>query len=285
MDMTPANPLIADRDRFAARWPERAETVRGRRWGVTDMGGSGPVLLLLPGTLGRGDIFWRVAEPLHDRVRVIALTYPASFDLAQWAGDILVLLRRLGVARCTVLGSSLGGYLAQYLTAMAPETCTRLIAANTLADAGEVADKPPYVFDLARAPMAQLRAGFRGGLSQWAEVHPDQRDLVGLLLAEVAGRIPARHLRARLQALKHAPPLPAPGLHTAATFVIEAADDPLIPEPMRQAVRDRLRPARCFRFTSGGHFPYIARPGDYLRALEGCLGLTALDGTGPVQEL
>jgi pimeloyl-ACP methyl ester carboxylesterase len=61
-------------------------------------------------------------------------------------------------------------------------------------------------------------------------------------------------------------------------ITIEADDDPLIPPEMRAAVRARLSPGTAYRFLSGGHFPYVARPADYTALLEQALGL---DGTGP----
>ena len=36
------NPLIAERDRFAAAHAEERVTVNGREWGVVDAGGAGP---------------------------------------------------------------------------------------------------------------------------------------------------------------------------------------------------------------------------------------------------
>ena len=72
------NPLINDRDRFAGTNPETRITLNGRDWGVLDVG-AGPVLLLIPGTLGRGDIFWQQIEALSDRMRIVAVSYP-GFD-------------------------------------------------------------------------------------------------------------------------------------------------------------------------------------------------------------
>ena len=89
------NPLIAARDAFAASHPEQRLTLGGRKWGFIDAG-SGPVLLLIPGTLGRCDIFWQQIEALSDRLRIVATTYPDSGGVADWAGDIVSLMDHLG---------------------------------------------------------------------------------------------------------------------------------------------------------------------------------------------
>ena len=266
------NPLIEARDRFAAAHPEQRFVHAGRDWGFRDVG-AGPALLLIPGTLGRGDVFFQQIEALSDRLRLVAVSYPDSGSVADWAGDMIALLDHLGIETATILGSSLGGYLVQWIAATAPARVDRLIAANTLASAEGLDQRPPYSSDLWSAPIADLRAGFAAGLGAWREAHSDQADLVELLLQEAGGRILEPELRARLDALKTAQPLPESAFPAAKTFTIEADDDPLIPPEMRAAVRARLSPAVAYRFLSGGHFPYGARPEAYTGLLEQVMGL------------
>lgn len=277
------NRLIAARDRFAASHPEQRIVIGDREWGYIRVGDSGPALLLIPGTLGRGDIFWQQIEALRERARIVALTYPRSGGIAQWTADLAELCGRLDLDRVTVLGSSLGGYLAQYFTAAHPSIAERLIAANTLHSTADIATRPPYSSDLDNAPIDELRAGFGRGLGLWRESHPDQGDLVDLLMAEVGGRIPEPELRTRLNALKHAPELPPLEMPREQVATIESADDPLIPEAVRSAVRARLNPIAAYRFAWGGHFPYVTRPGLYLSLLEEQLGLP-VTGEGWGQE-
>ncbi len=260
------NPLIAARDAFAARHPEQRFEREGRDWGYIDCG-EGPALLLIPGTLGRADIFWQQIEALQDRLRIVAVSYPAKGGVAEWAGDLVALLDTLEIDKAVVLGSSLGGYLAQYIAAEAPARVTALVAANTLHSVKGLDQRMPYALDLDTASIEDLRGGFRAGLSAWADTHTDQRDLVALLMGEVAGRIPEAEMRARLKALKHGPELPPLTMPHRACFTIEADDDPLIPAEMRNAVRERISPAAAYRFTSGGHFPYIARRERYTSVL------------------
>lgn len=268
------NPLFASRDAFLARRPEQREEVNGREWGVIRAGEAGPALVLLPGTLGRADIFWQQIAALAGRARILSVSYPASGGIADWASDIAVLMDRSGMDRAVVLGSSLGGYIAQYFTGIAPHRVAGLVAANTLSSVALLGGIPPYSLDLATAPAEALRSGFVRGLNAAVEADPSRRDLTELLLAEVETRIPLDELRSRLSALKHGPELPPPAIPRERVAVIECEDDPLIPPPMRDAVRERLSPARVFRFARGGHFPYVERPADYVALLEERLGLS-----------
>jgi len=271
------NALIADRDRFAAQHPEQRIELNGREWGYIDVG-TGPVLLLIPGTLGRCDIFWQQIEALSGRLRIIATSYPATGGVADWAKDIVALMDHLNVPQATILGSSLGGYLAQYISGKTPDRVTQLVGANTLHSGRGLDQRPPYSLDLENGPIEELRAGFGTGLEGWRTAHPDQSELVDLLLMEVGGRIPEPELRSRLLALKHAPDLPDLAIPQDRTVTIEADDDPLIPDTMRAAVRERLRPHIVYRFLDGGHFPYIARPDAYTALLEQVM---QIDVTGP----
>lgn len=273
------NALIQSRDRFAAAHPEKRIALNGREWGVIEMAADGPALLLIPGTLGRADIFWQQMEALAGRAHIIAVTYPRSSGVAEWADDLVALLEARGVMRATVLGSSLGGYLAQYLAASHPARVDRLVAANTLFDTTPAKQNPPYSSDLDTAPIDELRAGFGRGLGAWAETHPDQREMVELLLAEVGGRIPEPELRCRLKGIKNAPALPPVDLDRQRIVTIEASDDPLIPPFMREEVRQALKPAVAYRFDGGGHFPYIVRSVLYTHILEEVLGVVPAGST------
>lgn len=273
------NALINARDDFARANPEQRVLLNGREWGLIDLDGSGPALLLIPGTLGRADIFWQQMAALKGRVRILSVSYPDSGGVEEWAGDLIALISDRDIEKVTVLGSSLGGYLAQYIAAVHPDRVERLIAANTLYDTVPAKRNPPYSSDLDLAPIEELRNGFGRGLGAWADSHPEQAELVELLLQEVGGRIPELELRNRLKGIKNAPVLPASMVSPANTVTIEAADDPLIPQFMRDEVRAVLTPAVSYHFESGGHFPYLARPELYTAILEEQLQLVAAGTT------
>lgn len=273
------NALINARDDFARANPEQRVSLNGREWGLIDLDGSGPALLLIPGTLGRADIFWQQMAALKGRVRILSVSYPDSGGVEEWAGDLIALISDRDIEKVTVLGSSLGGYLAQYIAAVHPDRVERLIAANTLYDTVPAKRNPPYSSDLDLAPIEELRNGFGRGLGAWADSHPEQAELVELLLQEVGGRIPELELRNRLKGIKNAPVLPASKVGPANTVTIEAADDPLIPQFMRDEVRAVLTPAVSYHFESGGHFPYLARPELYTAILEEQLQLVAAGTT------
>ncbi len=276
------NQLIEARDAFCAMKPEQVRSVNGRDWGFIRNGETGPALVLLPGTLGRADIFWQQISAMSDEARILSLSYPSSGGISDWAGDITQMVSIEGMEGATILGSSLGGYVAQYVAATRPELFGGLIAANTLADASFVRAIPPYALDLEGMDIATLAEGFLRGLSQWTQPGHAYAELAELLIAEVDGRIPEAELRNRLIALKDAPPLPAQSLATDRISTVESDDDHLIPPPVREQLRAALQPGRAFRFGNASHFPYVTHPREYTNLIRMALGLELRGALGDV---
>ena len=267
------NTLIHARDQFSNQHTEARRRINGREWGLTKVGKSGPKLLLLPGTLGRGDIFWQQMQALEGRAQVLALFYPASGSLPEWAADVADIIAAEAMQGAVVLGSSMGGYLAQYLAASRPALFSGLIAANTLPSVAGIDQTMPYALDLDTVPAAELRHIFCTGLHAWTTPNHPNAALGTLLLHEVKNRIPDGELTARLNVLKTAPALPAPALPKSRTFIIECGDDHLINAPLRAAQRAALPAAQCFHFATGSHFPYVTRSADYTAILKQVLQL------------
>ena len=262
------NPLIAARDAFAAKHPEQRQTVNGRGWGVLHLAGQGPDLLLLPGTLGRADIFWQQIEALQGRANILSLSYPETGSLTDWAADIAVLMQQAGMGWALVLGTSLGGYLAQYLAGAHPDLARGLIAANTLHSAAIVTQFPPYDSDLDAIPAEALQQGITDSFARWQAEDPARADITGFLTHEALHRLPAEALRARLKALQSAPELPPCPLPSARIGCIDSGDDRLIPPPVREAVCARLAPQHLHHFPRGSHFPYLLHPQAYSDFIE-----------------
>ncbi len=268
--------LIKSRNHFSSHTPESVRQINGRDWGLIRAGSEGPKLLLLPGTLGRGDIFWQQIQSLMDRTQIMALSYPQSGTLQEWADDIAKILAQEAMQGAVILGSSLGGYLAQYLAASQPALFSGLIAANTLPSVEGIDQIMPYALDLKVTPAQDLRQIFRAGLQTWATPNHPNAALGALLLHEVNDRIPDAEFIARLEVLKTAPALPMPALPTSQTFIIDSGDDHLILAPMRAALRTNLPAAHRFHFASGSHFPYVTRPAEYTAILEQALRLSPM---------
>jgi 3-oxoadipate enol-lactonase len=97
--------------------------------------------LVLPCSLGTSRELWDPA-PYVRHFRVLRYehrghgeseTPPGSYTVEELAGDALALLDDLGVERASWIGLSLGGMVAMWVAACAPERVERLVLASTSA--------------------------------------------------------------------------------------------------------------------------------------------------------
>ena len=240
-------------------------TLQGLRWRLIEAGpsrASAPALVLLPGTLGTGEIFWHQIRTLAGSVRVLALTYPAVPDVRRLADGVAALLKRTGIERAHVLGSSLGGYLAQTVALRHPGRVESVFVGNSLVDATPLRGLLGDPAEVAAMPATTLRGAMMASIAAWPEPEPIFGELKAVLRVQ-ASRMSGRHLKARVRALLtegDVGPLP---LGPDRLVVIDCADDPLIPPALRDQVRQRYAGGALHSFERGGHFPYVTRAESY----------------------
>jgi non-heme chloroperoxidase len=100
----------------------------------------GPAVILLHGVTDSSFSFSRVLPLLPPRLRVIALDQrghgdsdrPADgYAMDDFAGDVLGLMDILGIARATLVGHSMGSFVARRVAERAPERVSRLVLVGT----------------------------------------------------------------------------------------------------------------------------------------------------------
>lgn len=255
--------LSTDLDKFRQGVSPEPVRLRGRQWKIIDTKAPGPVLLLLPGTLGNADIFFQQIRQLGRRIRIIALSYPLIADVDLLAGDIARLLDRLAIPRASLLGSSFGGFLAQVFAERFPARVETLFIANSLADADLIRPAFPPGDALLKLPPKALRAQMSAQMTNWdsgEKIFMQTRDL---LLRELTLYLPPRAPKLRLAAIMLRPEAPVPALPDSRIVIIECADDPLIPPHVRKDIRDRYPGAEVHSLATGRHFPYLTRAAIY----------------------
>lgn len=108
---------------------------------VTDSGGELPAMLLLHGYLSSGDVFDDLTAKLKKEYRVITLDLPGAgisevvgeVHTMEWMADVVAgVLEQCGVERATVVGHSMGGYVALELLRAKPEMVEKLVLMQAL---------------------------------------------------------------------------------------------------------------------------------------------------------
>ena len=247
--------------------PRRAAGVE-----VLDLG-RGPAILFLHGMAGDGFAWWQQLLFFRDRYRVLAPTYPEARDLVELAGRVLAALDELGVGRFAVVGSSLGGYLAQYLAKAAPGRVGVAVFANTFPPNGEIARRNrPLVLAARLLPEAAITAAFVRHIERVIVPAGDGDPLLRHYLLRSARRLKKRELLARYRAV--ITPF-EPARPRAPHLLVQATNDPLVPPSLREELIRTYPEAWRFSFEGGGHFPYLNRPRAYNAMLDDFLSATS----------
>ena len=245
--------------KLESRYPWSSLEVDGHVWRWMDTAAPGPAVLLLPGSMGDAAMFVRTLLTLGDRVRLIAVTYPALADPQRLAAGLKAVVDHLGLPPIVVVGSSFAAYWAQFFALAYPEQVRKLVIGNGFTDASDLADNP--LFDagwVANTSPQDLHASWLDKV-RCAPLSPLQ-SLQRLMLQE---RQSPENLHARFAGVTTAvacPPLP---LKASDVVVLDCDDDPLIPPPARERLRQRYPGARHVRLASGGHYPHLLNPEAY----------------------
>ncbi len=244
---------------FRAQRPLRRIRVDGQTWEYTAFGEGETAILFLHGMTGAYDIWWRQMEALSGQHRVVSLTYPPVNTLEGLSRGALAVLDAEGITRAAVAGSSLGGYLAQYLLAQHPERIEKAALGNTF---------PPNDL-LRRKNEGRIRA--LPFLPEWlvmrvfrshfeAKIYPaaGYSELVlAYMLEQAAGRMSKAQAAARAKAAIEPFALPNPAAAGIPVMIIEADNDPLVEPALREQLRAAYPAAEVHTLHAAGHFPYL----------------------------
>jgi len=260
----------ADPDPQLTALPSR-HVIGGVEWETLEMGGgAGAPLLVLPGAMGVTDGAGAALGLLARGRRVVALSYPPVATMTGLCDGIAALLDRLGMARADVLGSSLGGWVAQCLVRRHPERVRRLVLSHTYALRPEDARRLRMGTRLGRALpgwlfRALLRKRLKMALEPVRRTSPDawerlRASSLAHLTPEALARINEWMLES-LRAFRFAPG-DLDG-RAADVLIVESADDPLLRPDSRAALRALYPSVRVHTFRGGGHATALAIPAEY----------------------
>ena len=248
---------------FRADHPPAIVSIGGREWRyiASEADASAPALVMLPGAFGAAELFWNQITDLGDRLHIVAATYPPADDVGLLADDVAGLIDHLGLASASLLGTSLGGYIAQRFAGRHGARIETLFLANSLTRTDQLAGDFDHAAIAARTG-GEIRAGVEAGIAAYAETDPAIVELKRILVDHGRHCLTDAMVKSRklaLATLTEPPPIEVPDERIV---LIESDDDPVIAEAGRGHMRSRYPGAPCHTLT-GGHFPYVTRADRY----------------------
>ncbi len=238
-----------------------------------DVHGEGPSLVLINGLgFGRWGFFKQV--PVLSR-RFATITFDAEGEsypggvVGGLAGDVADLLGHLGVNRAHVLGTSLGGLVAQELALSRPDLVARLVLVST-GHGGQGSERMSLgamgkMFGFgALGPRAAARSGLVGATSErYRAENPDE---FGRIVEKRLADSPslASYYR-QAEAGSRFDTSAAVGRISAPTLVIHGAEDRYVPPANARALAGAMPDAQLRVLEGAGHLVFVERAAEVNR--------------------
>ncbi len=238
-----------------------------------DINGEGPPLVLISG-LGFGRWGWFKQVPAFSRhFRTITFDVRGERRLdngvGDLVGDVVVLLDHLGVKKAHVLGTSLGGFVAQELALLRPDLVDRLVLVCTsYGGRGPESISPGALADMlgwsSFSPEGAVRRGLETATSEvYRAEHADEfEQIVRWRLADSPSGA-AYYEQARAGAgfdLSR-----DVGHITSPTLVIHGSEDRYVPVANAAALAGAIPGAKLRVLDNAGHLVFIERFADVNR--------------------
>lgn len=265
---------VAALQNFRQTHPPKSLEVNGVKWSYLVTGQGGETILFLHGMTGAYDIWWQQILALQDRYRIVSVTYPAVDSLAGLSQGILAILEQEGVTQVNVVGSSLGGYLAQYLVAHHPTLVKRASFGNTFPPNNIIAEKSRVLGRLLPfLPEWLIMDTFRqSGVNSVYPAANKSELVLAFLLEQTYGGASKAQILARYRCVID-PFVAKSTIPTIPLMIIESDNDPLVEETLRTQLKVTYPTAKVHTLRNAGHFPYLNEAQTYTRLLEDLLKL------------
>lgn len=254
---------------FRQAHPVRTLELHGVKWEYLALGQSPETILFLHGMTGAYDIWWQQMEALQDRYRVISVTYPAVDNLEEMERAVMAILEAEGVNQFHMVGSSLGGYFAQFLVARHPERILSAVFANTFPPNDILAERNKTIGTVLPFLPEWLVMNFLSS-SMRKNVFPASGNselVLAFGLEQTYGRMSKAQVLGRYRCVVE--PFEAPSMAALGipVMIIEADNDPLVERALREQLKETY-PTADVTTLSNGHFPYLSMPKEYTSVLE-----------------
>lgn len=261
VDADVASSLIS----FREAHPYLTLEVDGTKWNYISLGVGPETILFLHGMTGAYDIWWQQMNVLQDEYRVIAVTYPAVDGLEEMEQAVLEILAAEGVDHFYVVGTSLGGYFAQYLVSRYPNEISGAVFANTFPPNEIIAENNKTIgMLLPYLPEWLVMSVLSGSMRESVYPASDYSELVlAFGLEQTYGRMSKAQVVARFHCVVELFEAPDMAVLNIPLMIIEADNDPLVESTLREQLKETYPTAKVITL-SNGHFPYLSMPTEYM---------------------
>ena len=250
--------------------------------------GEGEPLILLHG-LGMSSALWKNQAPVFSRhFHTVAVDLrgfgqssrpegPGDYAIDILAEDIAVLIGRLKLDCCHVLGTSMGGFIAQALALARPDLCRSLILCHT---APRMSIPPGILARRAEALNNMPLDEYAGIVVEQACSANASRELRTWIAGLIAGNDKRAYTQVMTEGLRDFDAGEELGSIDLPTLVITGEHDQVLPREGGEEIARLIPGARLVQLDGVGHLGYAERPAEFNEAVLSFLNEVQNWGTG-----
>jgi maspardin len=255
---------------FRKTYPPKGIYVDGFKWDYLTLGRGKEIILFLHGMTGSYDIWWQQIDALKNDYRIVSVTYPPVNSLEEMGRGIGAIMDQEKVEQFNLVGTSLGGYLAQYLVARYPNLIRHAVFANTFPPNKIIAEKNKTMgLTLPLLPEWLVINFFRRSFKNSIYPTSGEDEFTLAFLNELSSiHMNKSQMVGRFRCILE--PFMAPNVQSLGipVLIIESDNDPLIEPALREALKTTYSEAGVYTFRNAGHFPYLNQAKEYTDVLK-----------------
>ncbi len=266
----PENDKVSQSLRRILRKPLKKISVNGNTW-IYYAGGSGDTtILFIHGMAGEWKLWWRQIDRFEKKYKVISFTLPPEIrSLEETAEGIQAILQKENIQKFIPVGTSMGGYIAQFLVHTMPERIDKAVFGNTFPPNTLIEEKNktlsrilPYVPEIIIAKLGEKQ------LHEKILPASQNSRIVKAFLPTLSFSKKQFINRYQIVIDKFFPTPCADEYKKIPKLIIEADNDPLVEKELREQLKKLYPDAQVHTFSRKGHFPYLNDALQYNRILE-----------------
>jgi len=248
-------------------------TVNNVEWNYLTSGKGKETILFLHGMGGAYDLWWQQVIEFEKDYKIITYTLPEEINSLEKASEgILRILETENIDKLNVVGTSMGGYIAQYLVSSIPNRIEKAVFANTFPPNNLIekvnATKSkviPYLPEILLSKLGEKKLN--------NELIPAAKN--SELLKAFLPSLPfsKKQFMNRFYVVidKFTATPTKYEVKRIPKLIIESDNDPLIQPQLRKEIKNLYVDAETYTFKKEGHFPYINASQEYNTVLRNFL--------------
>jgi pimeloyl-ACP methyl ester carboxylesterase len=258
---------------FCRAHPVRTLEHDGVTWRYRVAGTGVQGLLLFPGAVGDGEVYFVIAPRLMRTHRLVAFAYPETDRLDQFIVGVCAVLDREGLTLVDVIGGSFGGLVAQSLLQAAPSLVRRVVLSATGPAKRERSAKNARASHIVgRIPLFITRALLRLIVRLTTKKVTVERAFWRAFYNDAIGRIPKSALQSRYALgtdLDRHGPISREDVAawTGEMLILEGGSDAIANRAASAALTSIFPRARHHTFAGAGHGIALEHPVEWAEAV------------------